>query len=383
MSFKIQVRRGTTSEWTTTNPVLSSGELGYDTDLKIFKIGDGVAAWNSLAIADKDQQTAAQVPYTNTTSELDATDVQAALDELAVILTSGDLEVDLSTAAGTALVWNAQSEQFDVDFADNTAAIAGESTTTVINPATLGTVLSNKIASQADAEAGTDNTVLMTPLRTAQAIAELAGESGGTGSANVTNYEVVINASDTWARDQITVVETEDFTGEGVSGDGTHAVNDATHIYRYGISEATLNTALQKINKETLVQEQEVILPEENLYEVFNIAIDSTHVYILTGDIDDIYEVQKYLKSDLSFVAKEPLADLKLAIAQDDDYLYIGGVESGVYVPDGVGLYEKDTLEQVINTTAYGSVIESVFVDDQYVYGAGGDYEKFAHPVTV
>jgi hypothetical protein len=384
MATRIQVRRGTTAEWTQANPVLSSGELGYDTDLKIFKIGDGVAAWNSLAIADKDQQTAAQVPYTNTTSELDATDVQAALDELAVILTSGDLEVDLSTAAGTALVWNAQSEQFDVDFADNTAAIAGESTTTVINPATLGTVLSNKIASQADAEAGTDNTVLMTPLRTAQAIAELAGESGGTGSANVTNYEVVINASDTWARDQITVVETEDFTGEGVSGDGTHAVNDATHIYRYGISEATLNTALQKINKETLVQEQEVILPEENLYEVFNIAIDSTHVYILTGDIDDIYEVQKYLKSDLSFVAKETLDDLKLAIAQDDDYLYIGGVESGSYIPDGIQIYRKNLLEKIANNTnAYGSTIESIFVDNNYIYAAGGNYETFSHPVTI
>jgi hypothetical protein len=140
---------------------------------------------------------------------------------------------------------------------------------------------------------------------------------------------------------------------------------------------------LQKINKETFVQEQEVISPAENLYEVFNITIDSTHVYILTGDIDDVYEVQKYLKSDLSFVAKEPLADLKLAVAQDDDYLYIGGVESGAYVPDGVGFYDKETLEKVLDTSAYGSVIESVFVDDQYLYAAGGDYEVFEHPVQV
>jgi len=348
MSVKIQIRRGTTAEWSNANTVLASGELGYDTDLKIFKIGDGVAAWNSLAIADKDQQTAAEVPYTNTTSELDAANVQAAIDELAVILASGDVEVDLSTAAGSGLVWNTVNEEFDVDFADNNEAIAGESTSKVITPATL-----------------------------TFAISELAG------GASVQNYTLTVNASDTWARDQITVVETEDFNAEGVSGDGIHAVNDATHIYRYGISESTSNAVLQKINKETFVQEQEVILPAENLYEVFNIAIDSTHVYILTGDIDDVYEVQKYLKSDLSFVAKETLEDLKLAIAQDDDYLYIGGVESGGYVPDGVEIYRKEELDTNIKTSAYGAVIESVFVDDQYVYAAGGDYEVFSHPVSV
>jgi hypothetical protein len=142
-------------------------------------------------------------------------------------------------------------------------------------------------------------------------------------------------------------------------------------------------TVLQKINKETLVQEQETILPEENLYEVFNIAVDSTHVYILTGDIDDVYEVQKYLKSDLSFVAKEPLADLKLAIAQDDDYLYIGGVESGIYVPDGVEIYRKEELDTNIKTSAYGSVIESIYVDNDYVYAAGGDYDTFSHPISI
>jgi hypothetical protein len=44
MSVRIQVRRGTTAEWTNANPVLASGELGYDVDLRIFKIGDGVTA---------------------------------------------------------------------------------------------------------------------------------------------------------------------------------------------------------------------------------------------------------------------------------------------------------------------------------------------------
>lgn len=46
---KIQLRRGTTTEWSNANPTLANGEVGIDTDLKKFKIGDGVTAWNSLA----------------------------------------------------------------------------------------------------------------------------------------------------------------------------------------------------------------------------------------------------------------------------------------------------------------------------------------------
>ena len=45
----IQVRRGTASDWTTTNPTLASGEIGYETNTGKFKIGDGSVVWASLA----------------------------------------------------------------------------------------------------------------------------------------------------------------------------------------------------------------------------------------------------------------------------------------------------------------------------------------------
>lgn len=45
---KIQVRRGTTAEWTASNPVLTSGEIGLDTTTGLIKIGNGSTAWNSL-----------------------------------------------------------------------------------------------------------------------------------------------------------------------------------------------------------------------------------------------------------------------------------------------------------------------------------------------
>lgn len=45
----ITVRKGTNSQWNSTNPVLGSGEPGYDLTNNILKIGDGVSNWNSLS----------------------------------------------------------------------------------------------------------------------------------------------------------------------------------------------------------------------------------------------------------------------------------------------------------------------------------------------
>ena len=48
MAYTILFRRGTASQWTQANPVLNLGELGFVTDSKKLKIGNGVTSWNSL-----------------------------------------------------------------------------------------------------------------------------------------------------------------------------------------------------------------------------------------------------------------------------------------------------------------------------------------------
>ena len=49
---KIQLRRDTAANWTSANPTLSSGELGYETDTGKFKIGNAAGtAWTSLSYA--------------------------------------------------------------------------------------------------------------------------------------------------------------------------------------------------------------------------------------------------------------------------------------------------------------------------------------------
>jgi hypothetical protein len=44
----IQARKGTAADWLQQNPVLASGELGYDLTNKILKLGDGSSNWVSL-----------------------------------------------------------------------------------------------------------------------------------------------------------------------------------------------------------------------------------------------------------------------------------------------------------------------------------------------
>jgi hypothetical protein len=45
----ILLRRGTSTAWSTANPVLAQGEPGFETDTNRLKIGDGLTHWNSLA----------------------------------------------------------------------------------------------------------------------------------------------------------------------------------------------------------------------------------------------------------------------------------------------------------------------------------------------
>ena len=48
MATKIQLRRDTSNNWSSNNPILSSGEIGYETDTRKIKVGNGSSAWNSL-----------------------------------------------------------------------------------------------------------------------------------------------------------------------------------------------------------------------------------------------------------------------------------------------------------------------------------------------
>ena len=52
MADIIQLRRDTAANWTSTNPILAQGEVGFETNTRKLKVGDGTTAWNSLSYYD-------------------------------------------------------------------------------------------------------------------------------------------------------------------------------------------------------------------------------------------------------------------------------------------------------------------------------------------
>jgi len=49
--IQLQIRRDTATNWTTSNPILASGEIGINLDTYQYKIGNGTQGWNLLPYA--------------------------------------------------------------------------------------------------------------------------------------------------------------------------------------------------------------------------------------------------------------------------------------------------------------------------------------------
>lgn len=49
MATRMQQRRGTAAQWTSADPILASGEIGFESDTSQFKIGDGTNHWTDLS----------------------------------------------------------------------------------------------------------------------------------------------------------------------------------------------------------------------------------------------------------------------------------------------------------------------------------------------
>jgi hypothetical protein len=49
MAVQIQLRNDTAANWTEEDPILAQGEMGIETDTRLFKIGNGIDTWSELS----------------------------------------------------------------------------------------------------------------------------------------------------------------------------------------------------------------------------------------------------------------------------------------------------------------------------------------------
>ena len=109
----MQQRRGTATEWTTADPVLAAGEIGYETDTGRFKFGDGATAWSSIEY------------FSSANDIIDG--APAALDTLNELAAALNDDENFASTVTTAL--NARLKvqtQTAADWATDTSAIAAE-----------------------------------------------------------------------------------------------------------------------------------------------------------------------------------------------------------------------------------------------------------------
>jgi hypothetical protein len=93
---QMQVRRGTASSWTSTNPTLAAGELGFETDTGKFKIGTGSSTWTALPYAGGGQNTLTTYQYTATAGQ--TTFSGADINSNTLSYTAGAVQVYLNGA---------------------------------------------------------------------------------------------------------------------------------------------------------------------------------------------------------------------------------------------------------------------------------------------
>lgn len=185
MAVQIQLRRGTAAQWTSANPTLASGEVGYETDTNKEKIGDGTTSWNSLAYfgGGSPGGSTTQVQFNSSGSFAG----DANLTFSGSTLTSANLIVsNLSTSQA---VFSSSTKQLVSNPITGTGSVVMNSSPVITSP----TLITPALGSPASG-----NMAATTNIPVANATGTLAVANGGTGvTVSTGSGSVVLNTSPT------------------------------------------------------------------------------------------------------------------------------------------------------------------------------------------
>jgi hypothetical protein len=145
MAVRQQQRRGTAAQWTSANPILAAGEIGFETNTNKFKIGDGTNRWATLTYFTADAAAAIQDLIDGAPGILDT------LNELAAAV--GDDANFFATV--TSNIAAAKSEAISTASADATSKSATAKSEAIATASSDATTKANNAKSGAEATAAT------------------------------------------------------------------------------------------------------------------------------------------------------------------------------------------------------------------------------------
>ena len=233
----MQQRRGTAQQWTTANPILAAGEIGFESGTNKFKIGDGVNTWSTLTYYASAAEIAALVDgapdLLNTLNELAAAigdDANFGTAIEASINTSVD---EANTFTTTAVSNHRQLTQAVHGIADTsllalktetTAAIAAANTYT---DSTASTTLTSAATSAAADAATKVAAALVTAAADATTKADAAIVTAAADALAKANAAEADAALDATAKANAAVTSANSYTDSSIT---THN-NDTTNVH--------------------------------------------------------------------------------------------------------------------------------------------------------
>jgi hypothetical protein len=123
MATRMQQRRGTASQWTSANPVLNAGEIGWESDTNKFKIGDGTNHWANIDyFADINSTVNPAFGSSITFEGATANDFETTL---AVTDPTGDRTITLPDVTGTVITTGNLSDITDIGVFSSTITMEG------------------------------------------------------------------------------------------------------------------------------------------------------------------------------------------------------------------------------------------------------------------
>lgn len=197
MAVRIQMRRGTSSEWNDADPILNEGEIGYNTTLSQLKVGDGSTIWSELTyLATESELNTSLAGYVEIT-EKGAVNGVAELDANKNVLTRESVIFEGATTNSyqTTLISVDPTDDRTITIPDRTGTIITTGDTgTVTNAMLSGSIANDKLSNSAITINGTSVSLGGTILIPA----DIEGVTAGTGlTGGGTSGTVTLNVDTT------------------------------------------------------------------------------------------------------------------------------------------------------------------------------------------
>lgn len=264
MATRMQQRRGTASQWISTNsgngPILAAGEIGFESDTNKFKVGDGVNHWVDLTyFTDAESITTAisnlidgAPAALNTLNELaaalgdDANFLASLATQTYVDTAVSNSTFDAASAAGAGLDWNATTDQFDIDgsvatesYVDTAVQAHSDDTTSIHGISDTAALATKSYADSAVGTHSSDTTSVHGIADTADlATKTYADDAVTVHNADTTNVHGILDTANLATNSYVTTsisTHSDDTTG-------VHGISDTSELATKTYADSAVST---------------------------------------------------------------------------------------------------------------------------------------------